>query len=65
MATIYSKNSKGELVQSDTKIEEHFYTLEYLNEQKKQLTANLAWVDALILECKKAGVTLKSEKSIL
>ena len=63
MATIYSKNSKGELVQSDTKIEEHFYTLEYLNEQKKQLTENLAWVDALINEAIKAGVTLKPQKA--
>lgn len=59
MAKTYSKNEAGELLQTETKAEIHTFTLEYLNEQKKQLTENLAMVDALILEAKKAGVILQ------
>ena len=59
MTITYKKNIEGELEKLDSKVISTTYTLEYLNEQKKQLEDNLIIVNNLIAEAVKVGVVLK------
>lgn len=59
MTITYKKNIEGELEKLDSKVISTTYTLEYLNEQKKQLEDNLIMVNNLIAEAVKVGVVLK------
>ena len=61
---IYSKNERGELLETETKDETHSYTLEFLNSQKIMLGNELVKVNSLLAEALKVGVKLKVKEII-